>query len=77
MTINDVFRTIKEMSAQEPTPRPVISLSSISRILNIEDSLLTPVLTELSDLKLIKFNDMAKSTVTLTFLGSTVTRKKA
>ena len=74
-TVNDVYRKIKEMSAEQWKPRPVLAISSISERLLSDKDYLMPLLTSLSDMKLIRF-DMAKHSIQLTLLGNVVTRER-
>lgn len=76
ITRNDIYRKIKEMSAEQWIPRPVIPVSHIAERLTADKDYLMPFLTDLHDMKLITFDDPAKLTVKLTPLGSIVTRHK-
>lgn len=76
VTVNEVYRKIKEMSAQQWNPRPVITISNISQELYTSRESLLPYLRELEDMKLIRFNEAAKLTVKLTLLGNNVSREK-
>ncbi|HXS36583.1 MAG TPA: hypothetical protein VN721_07775 [Flavipsychrobacter sp.] len=76
LTVNDVYRKIKEMSTQQWNPRPVIQISNISQELNISREALMPILAELGDMRLIRFNESAKTSLKLTLLGNNVNRTK-
>jgi hypothetical protein len=76
VTVNEVYRKIKEMSAQKWNPRPVIEIINISKELYCGRETLLPFLAELHDMKLIRFNDNAKTEVKLTLLGNNVVRSK-
>ncbi|RYG50142.1 MAG: hypothetical protein EOO01_11380 [Chitinophagaceae bacterium] len=76
VTVNEVYRKIKEMSAQEWTPRPVLTVVNLSSALRSPREALIPLLTELQELKLIRFNDNNKVSVKLTLLGNNVERSK-
>jgi hypothetical protein len=76
MTVNEVYRKIKEISAEQWHPRPVISIASISLQLHVQREKLMPYLSELCDMKLIKFNEGAKTNIKLTLLGNNVSRTR-
>lgn len=73
--VNTVYRKIKEISAAEMRPRVSIPLTLLFQELNgmPYDSVRLAV-TELVDLRLIKYDDTKKMSVKLTLLGSTVKR---
>ena len=76
ITVNEVYRKIKEMSAGGWNPRPALAVQNISRELRTPQDHLLPLLSELQDMKLIRFDDRAGSSIKLTLLGNTVTRTK-
>ncbi len=76
VTVNDVYRKIKEMSSQEWTPRPAVAVVNIARELESQREALIPLLTKLEDMKLIRFNESAKTSIRLTLLGNNVSRTK-
>ncbi len=74
LTANDVFRKVKELSALVMNPRPQIFISNISAELSESRESLLPLLTHLSDIKLIRFNEPSMESVKLTLLGNNVNR---
>ncbi len=72
--VNTVFRKIKELSANEITPRSPIPIDALVADLNIDKVSLAPIITELVSLRLIKYNTLEKKSVHLTLLGATVNR---
>lgn len=76
MTTNEVFRKIKEMSRRTVNPRPVIAVRALAEEMQQAGSMLMPFLTELKELRLIKFNEPAVATIKLTLLGATVDRQR-
>jgi|GEM_PF-1107428 len=75
-TVNDVYRKIKDLSAREWTPRPSIAVATLSSELSLTRESVMPMLTELQDMKLIRFNETTKASLRLTLLGHTVNRDK-
>ncbi|HTM66996.1 MAG TPA: hypothetical protein VL093_11785 [Flavipsychrobacter sp.] len=75
-TVNDVYRMIKEISGESMVPRPPVNLNILSRRLRAGSTELMPALKELTDIRLITFNDTSKQSVRLTLLGNAVTRTK-
>jgi hypothetical protein len=75
-TVNDLYRMIKEISGESMVPRPVVNVNILSRRLRAGNSDLMPALKELTDIRLITFNDTSKQSVRLTLLGNAVTRTK-
>jgi hypothetical protein len=76
MTVNDVYRKIKEMSAEAWTPRPVLSVINLSSRLETNSERLLPLLSYLQEIKLIRFNEAGRTSVKLTLLGSAVNRPR-
>jgi hypothetical protein len=76
VTVNDVYRKIKEMSLSSWNPRPVLQISNLSQELATSREALMPFLRELDDMKLIRFNEGAKTSLKLTLLGNNVNRTK-
>ena len=72
ITISEVYRKIRELSADGWNPRPVISVNDISEQLRAGRDYLMPLLMELSAHKLIRFDDTARQTIRLTLLGNNV-----
>ena len=76
ITVNEVYRQIKDMSAEAWNPRPQIEIANIVQRMRSTRNILLPLLYELNDLKLIRFNETAKKSIRLTLLGNNVTRTK-
>jgi RIO-like serine/threonine protein kinase len=72
--VNTVFRKIKELSANEMKPRAAIPVPTLCQELNMTAESVRPVITELIELRLIKYNEPEKQSVKLTLLGTTVKR---
>ena len=64
------------MSAEGWNPRPTLEVANISDRLRAHRDAVMPMLTELSDMKLIRFNEYGKTTLRLTLLGNNVNRTK-
>ena len=75
-TINEVYRQIKDMSSEAWNPRPQIEIANIVQRMHSTRETLLPLLSELNDMKLIRFNETSKVSVRLTLLGNNVTRTK-
>mgnify|MGYP007072815177 CR=1 FL=1 len=74
ITVNDVYRKIKEMSCRTPNPRPAIQVAGIASEMEQGREQILPMLTELKDMRLIKFEEPAVISIKLTLLGFTVRR---
>ncbi len=74
MTVNTVYRKIKELSAIGMRPRAPIYINTLIADLNMNSESISPLITELVDLRLIKYNEIEKQAVMLTLLGTTVMR---
>lgn len=72
MTTNEVFRKVKEISRRNTRPRPLIAVLMLVEELRLTRPGLLPILTELKEHRLIKFNEPAALSIKLTLLGDTV-----
>ncbi len=77
VTVNDVYRKIKELSSQAWNPRPPVPVANLSKELSSPREHLLPMLVKLEDMKLIRFNESAKTSIRLTLLGNAVERTKS
>ena len=71
---NEVFRKIKEISAQTVIPRPLINTVALAYELGISRERLTPWLTELKASRLVMYQDAHAQEIKLTLLGTVVIR---
>ncbi len=74
ITVNEVYRKIKEMSAREMNPRPKIMVQELVNELMITQDNLMPCLTALKDMRLINTEGFGFACIKLTLLGTTVNR---
>lgn len=73
---NEVFRKIKEISAREIKPRPLVNTAALAHELSVTPESLMPFLLQLKQLRLVNFIDIQASAFRLTLLGSVVRRDK-
>jgi hypothetical protein len=71
---NEVYGKIKEMSKWALNPRPAIAVKSIMEEMQLGKTQITPLLIELSDLRLILLLGQPFTSVKLTLLGNAVIR---
>ena len=69
MTLDTVHRKIQEINQAQQSHRPAIMVSSLSAELQCSRDQLLPFLVELKNMRLINFNESAKTSFKLTFLG--------
>lgn len=69
MTPNDVYRKIVEISERTINPRTPIMINNLTYELNANNDTLTPYIDYLMELRLIKYAEVSKESVRLTFLG--------
>lgn len=74
MTPNDVYRKIIEISERTINPRTPIMINNLTYELNANNNSLAPYLDHLMDLGLIKFHEVSRESVRLTFLGKSAQR---
>lgn len=74
ISVNEVYRKIKEMSAREMNPRPKIMVQQLVDELMITQDNLMPCLTALKDMRLINAEGYDFTSIKLTLLGTTVNR---
>jgi hypothetical protein len=74
-TVNEVYQKIKEISKRTANPRPEIVIQRLAEEMQQVREQILPILVELKDLRLIKFNQPAAVvSIRLTLLGHTVNR---
>ncbi len=74
MTPNDVYRKIIEISERTVNPRTPIMINNLTYELNANSDSLAPYISHLMELGLIKFHEVSKQSVRLTFLGKSALR---
>jgi predicted transcriptional regulator len=74
MTPNDVYRKIVEISERTINPRTPIMINNLTYELNANNDALEPYINHLMDLGLIKFHEVSRQSVRLTFLGKNAQR---
>jgi len=76
ITVNEVYRNIKELSSEGMRPRPLLTVLTLSERMHTGREVLFPFLAELQDLRLIRFNESGRTSIRLTLLGCAVTRTR-
>ena len=76
ITLNEVYRTIKWLSKMEMNPRPLLEVATVSGTLQCSTERIMPLLQELREMRLIKFDDLHAHAIKLTLLGNAVERSR-
>ena len=69
MTTNEVYRKIVEISERTLNPRTPIPINSLTHELNLHERTLETALNQLLDMRVIKYHEVSRKSVRLTFLG--------